>query len=142
MMYLFEMKIIHRDLKPQNILIDKEVIKLCDFGEALQIHPTNNNLQIAGTPLYMAPETVFESQYGDKADVWSLGIVLYELATGKTPYYSCEITKLREFIKNEPIFFPPNLSPKFKHLLSGMLSKDPSSRFDWMQVKNHPFFHK
>jgi fused-like protein len=88
--YLHSMRIIHRDIKPENVLISSEkFIKLCDFGFARSLSPSDHSLHsMKGTPLYMAPELVLEEKYDEKVDVWTLGIILYELYYGRTPYVS------------------------------------------------------
>ncbi|RKP32049.1 kinase-like protein [Metschnikowia bicuspidata] len=83
--------VIHRDLKAANILVSNEgLVQLCDFGVAAQLSANAlKQTTIAGTPFWMAPEVISEgTQYNSKADIWSLGITLYELATGNPPY--CE----------------------------------------------------
>jgi len=78
MVYLKEMRIMHRDLKPQNILLQKETIKICDFGFAKKMSASTQFLKsIKGTPLYLAPEIFDEKPYTDKVDVWSLGVILF-----------------------------------------------------------------
>ena len=96
MMYLHKMRIMHRDLKPQNILLEKGGIKLCDFGFAKEMSASTNFLRsIKGTPLYIAPEILLSKPYTHKVDVWSFGIILYELATGRTPFYASSIQQLQ-----------------------------------------------
>lgn len=72
--------VIHRDIKPDNILINNSVAKLADFGFALSTNvPCKEEIldYSVGTPVYMAPESIIDNVYGLKADVWSLGVVLY-----------------------------------------------------------------
>ena len=96
MLYLNKERIVHRDLKPQNILIEKNVIKICDFGFAKEMSASTNFLRsIKGTPLYIAPEILISKPYTTKVDIWSFGIILYELATGKTPFYASTMTHLQ-----------------------------------------------
>ncbi len=82
--------VIHRDMKPQNILLGADgCVKLCDFGFARAMSSRTKVLtSIKGTPLYMAPELVKEQPYNHTVDLWSLGIILYELATGRPPFYT------------------------------------------------------
>jgi len=83
--------IIHRDLKPSNILLshDCEIVKICDFGEAR----TFNTVMTAGsgTPLWMAPEVINSTKYTEKCDVYSFGIILWEMISRKKPYYDLEV---------------------------------------------------
>jgi len=86
--FLHTNNLIHRDLKPENILIDdKDVVKLCDFGWCVDIS-TGNRVTFCGTYEYMAPEIVKELPYNFEIDIWSLGILLYELTHGYSPFRS------------------------------------------------------
>lgn len=96
MLYLHQTRILHRDLKPQNILLQKDTIKICDFGFAKKMSAATNFLNsIKGTPLYIAPEILLTRPYTHKVDVWSLGIILFELATGRTPFIASTIQQLQ-----------------------------------------------
>uniref|UniRef100_A0A0D9XYY2 non-specific serine/threonine protein kinase n=1 Tax=Leersia perrieri TaxID=77586 RepID=A0A0D9XYY2_9ORYZ len=101
--YLHSNRIIHRDMKPQNILIGKgSVVKLCDFGFARAMSANTVVLRsIKGTPLYMAPELVREQPYNHTADLWSLGVILYELFVGQPPFYTNSVYALiRHIVKD------------------------------------------
>ena len=85
-LFLHENNLIHRDIKPENILInDKEETKLCDFGCCVESR-IGNRTTFCGTYEYMAPEIIKETSYNNSVDVWSLGILLYELSHGYTPF--------------------------------------------------------
>lgn len=128
--YLHSQRIIHRDLKPQNVLISSNgTIKICDFGFARVLSNTTLALNsIKGTPLYMAPELVQEHQYNEKVDIWSIGIILYELYYGRTPFFTNSFYKLIQMIVNDSITWPGPISDDFKDFLSSMLQKDPEMR--------------
>jgi len=86
--FLHQNDLIHRDLKPENILInDKGIVKLCDFGWCVDVK-LGNRVTFCGTYEYMAPEVVKEIPYDFGIDVWSLGILLYELTHGYSPFRS------------------------------------------------------
>ncbi|XP_051478768.1 serine/threonine-protein kinase 36 isoform X2 [Apus apus] len=139
--YLHSHRILHRDMKPQNILLGKDgVVKLCDFGfaRAMSIH-TMVLTSIKGTPLYMSPELVREQPYDHKADLWSMGCILYELFVGTPPFYSSSIFQLIRLIVREPIKWPEAISPVFKSFLQGLLMKDPCQRLSWPELLSHPF---
>lgn len=82
-------KIVHRDLKPENLLLDKNtpdaVIKIIDFGTSKIFNPDKKLRKALGTPYYIAPE-VIKGSYNEKCDIWSCGVILYILITGKPPF--------------------------------------------------------
>jgi serine/threonine-protein kinase len=86
-----QVKIIHRDLKPPNVLIsDAGVVKIVDFGLAAAVSDTVTRLTrtgaLLGTPLYMAPEQVQNGKIDIRTDIYSLGVMMYEMFTGRPPY--------------------------------------------------------
>jgi fused-like protein len=139
--YLHSNRIIHRDMKPQNILISANgLVKLCDFGFARAMSSNTIVLtSIKGTPLYMAPELVQELPYNHTADLWSLGVILYELFVGQPPFYTTSIYSLINLIVKEPVKYTEHMSPDFKSFLQGLLNKAPAERLAWPHLLNHPF---
>jgi len=96
MKYCYEkFNIMHRDLKPDNILKNNNTFKIADFGFASNESIKNSFL---GTPLYMCPQTMTGGNYTYKCDIWSIGVILYELMLKKTPWYSDNIAELRGFM--------------------------------------------
>ncbi|KAF4731648.1 hypothetical protein FOZ62_007491 [Perkinsus olseni] len=139
--YLHSNRVIHRDMKPQNILVGaNNVVKLCDFGFARAMsYNTIVLTSIKGTPLYMAPEVVQEQPYNHTADLWSLGVILYELFVGTPPFYTNSLYSLIHLIIKDPVKYPSNMSPDFKSFLQGLLVKNPSKRLSWPALLDHPF---
>uniref|UniRef100_A0A8C6SI98 mitogen-activated protein kinase kinase n=2 Tax=Neogobius melanostomus TaxID=47308 RepID=A0A8C6SI98_9GOBI len=144
------LKIIHRDIKPSNILMDRRGnIKLCDFGISGQLVDSIAKTRDAGCRPYMAPERIDPSAsrqgYDVRSDVWSLGITLYELATGRFPYpkWNSVFDQLTQVVKGEP----PQLSnseerqfsPKFINFVNLCLTKDESKRPKYKELLKHPF---
>ena len=139
--YLHQNRVIHRDMKPQNILISANgMVKLCDFGfaRAMSSH-TLVVTSIKGTPLYMAPELVQEQPYNHTADLWSLGVILFELYSGQPPFYTTSIYSLIKAIVHDQIKWPASMSAEFKSFLNGLLEKAPTKRLDWPALAEHPF---
>jgi fused len=139
--YLHSHRIIHRDMKPQNILISANgTVKLCDFGFARAMSSSTIVLtSIKGTPLYMAPELVQEMPYNHTADLWSLGVIIFELYVGQPPFYTTSIYTLINLIVKDPVKYPENMSPDFKSFLKGLLNKAPQERLAWPELLDHPF---
>ena len=92
--YMHEQNIAHRDIKPENILLAPEEttvpgklnLKLTDFGFACFYRPERGLSQVLGSPLYMAPEIVREERYDKSVDIWSVGVIFYELLFGMKPF--------------------------------------------------------
>lgn len=85
--FLHSKELVHRDIKPENLLLDdKNNIKLCDFGWCVQIYDDEPRNTFCGTYEYMAPEVINEDYYDKSIDLWSLGILLYELLHGYSPF--------------------------------------------------------
>lgn len=107
---LFEEKILHRDLKPSNILFHNGVVKIADFGFCKEMMENDMAQTMVGSPIYMAPEILKGSVYDHRADIWSLGVILYEMMYGFCPYQENSITKLINLIDNNLLKFPPEIS--------------------------------
>lgn len=95
--YLNHKGYVHRDLKPENICLESDdKIKVIDFGTARKFTHGKKLKGIIGTPFYMAPEIFNEKKYNEKADVWSLGIIMFVLLTGKSPFLGNDFEKITE----------------------------------------------
>ncbi|XP_061355509.1 serine/threonine-protein kinase TIO-like [Gastrolobium bilobum] len=116
------------------------IFMLCDFGFARAMSTNTVVLRsIKGTPLYMAPELVREQPYNHTVDLWSLGVILYELFVGQPPFYTNSVYALIRHIVKDPVKYPDRMSPNFKSFLKGLLNKAPESRLTWPALLEHPF---
>lgn len=131
--------IMHRDLKPENVLLSGDRFKLADFAFCKELESTGMTRTMLGSPLYMAPEVLKGEAYTHSADMWSVGVMLYEMLHGYCPFQSCSIAALINTIDEcQPKYDSPKpLSPYLRHFISGCLQKDPQKRFTWDQ-----FFHE
>jgi serine/threonine-protein kinase len=128
--------VIHRDLKSQNIILDtSNRVKIIDFGLARTTHMeglTASGL-ILGTPEYMAPEQVSGKKVDERADIYSFGIILYELFTGRVPFTGDSAIAVGFMQLKEdpppPTHFNPNLSPQIERVILRALEKDPLQRY-------------
>lgn len=141
LLYLHTNGIVYGDLKPSNILFNEYgQLKLADFGLARKIVDiTQGDSQSKrGTPFYMAPE-LFQDDgvYSYYSDFWSLGCVIYELATGQPPYVSTSFQELVNQILNGPIPEIPNFSRELNDFLKDLMQKDSVKRISWEELTSH-----
>ncbi|XP_057317538.1 dual specificity mitogen-activated protein kinase kinase 7-like [Hydractinia symbiolongicarpus] len=144
--------VMHRDIKPSNILLDdKGNVKLCDFGISGRLVDSKAKTKGAGCAAYMAPERVeppdpLNPDYDVRADVWSLGISLVELATGSFPYRGCfsEFEVLMKIVHDEAPCLPPNqgFSEEFQSFIKACLEKDRVNRPKFDVLLKHPFLRR
>ena len=146
LLYLHKVKHqIHRDIKPANILINTDgVLKLTDFGIAKTLENTSDlSKTFVGTKNFMSPERIVGKGYSYSSDVWSLGLIIYEMASGIFPYqdgndFLMQITKIVE--GPEPTL-PNNglYSPELQNFVVRCLKKDPNERDSVIELCNHPW---
>jgi hypothetical protein len=133
--YAHRRGIVHRDIKPANVLItDQGKVKITDFGVArLPGSDLTRSDQFVGSPGFMSPEQLQGAAVDGRADLFSLGVILYELLAGKAPFDGGTVSEVLYRITTQPAEPPseahPNVSPDFDRILEKALAKDPASRF-------------
>ncbi|XP_062887372.1 serine/threonine-protein kinase ULK2 isoform X1 [Mobula hypostoma] len=144
--------IIHRDLKPQNILLSYVSrkksnmngirVKIADFGFARYLQSNMMAATLCGSPMYMAPEVIMSQHYDAKADLWSIGTVIFQCLVGKPPFQANSPQDLRLFYeKNKSLVpnIPSETSVHLGELLLGLLQRNQKDRMDFETFFNHPF---
>jgi eukaryotic-like serine/threonine-protein kinase len=128
--------IIHRDLKPENIIVNGESVKILDYGISKVIDYTSltSTGNFLGSPLYSSPEQITDSKNIDKrSDLYTLGIIFYEMLTKKVPYDFSNLPELIDKIKNEspipPRRYFPEITNKFENIIFKLLEKNPYQRY-------------
>ncbi len=134
--------IIHRDIKPENILIDHEgKCKLADFGWSNFDNGRKNRDSCGGTPEYLAPEMINQCGHDKSVDIWALGILLFEMLTGRIPFnYSQDRSQLYNSIKVLNISWTDDFPYLAKDLVSKILCINPNERLSLEEILNHQWF--
>ena len=146
-----EKGICHRDLKPENLLLDENSeLKISDFGLSA-LHDNTGDATLTsskmlhttcGSPNYVSPEVLDGEGYdGRKSDIWTLGVILYVLATGKLPFDESTMSELFAAIQRASYKpFPTGLSSSFKDLVSKLLRANPRERPQIAEIQDHEWF--
>ncbi|HUI78942.1 MAG TPA: serine/threonine-protein kinase [Bryobacteraceae bacterium] len=136
--YIHNRGVVHRDLKPENIMVDAEDrIKLIDFGiagtEGGRRLTFGKLTQLMGTPDYISPEQVKGRRGDARCDIYSLGVILYEMLTGKTPFQGPnKLAVMNDRLQNHPVppcEIDPTITPQLQEIIYRALERDPQNRY-------------
>eukprot|EP00127_Corallochytrium_limacisporum_P001372 Clim_evm11s54 gene=Clim_evmTU11s54 len=144
--YLHEHGIIHRDIKPGNILLDaKRRVKVIDFGLARFVEKGNFMAKtLCGSPFYAAPELLTRNYDGAKADMWSIGVVLYNMVTGEAPYAGDPNAPLPKFLKGLQHYrftLPRYVNRKPGEIIAKLMVLDPQQRAGMREILDDDWFY-
>ncbi|XP_066595894.1 serine/threonine-protein kinase unc-51 [Prorops nasuta] len=145
--------VVHRDLKPQNILLSHNcgkscpqphqiTLKIADFGFARFLRDGVMAATLCGSPMYMAPEVIMSLQYDAKADLWSLGTIVFQCLTGKAPFQAHTPQALKLIYERNANLgpkIPVGTSPELSDLLMGLLRRNAKDRMPFDEFFGHPF---
>ncbi|XP_025089780.1 serine/threonine-protein kinase unc-51-like isoform X1 [Pomacea canaliculata] len=148
--------IVHRDLKPQNILLcckgpkattppSQMQLKIADFGFARFLQDGVMAATLCGSPMYMAPEVIMSLQYDAKADLWSIGTIVFQCLTGKAPFQAQTPQQLKQFYEKHADLqpkIPEGTSPELRDLLLRLLKRNAKDRIEFEDFFVHPFLQK
>jgi serine/threonine-protein kinase len=144
--YIHANGVVHRDLKPENIMVDEEDhIKLIDFGIASDSAARRltyaNFTATLGTPNYISPEQVKGKRGDGRSDIYSMGVILYEMLSGKLPFFGpSPLAAMNDRLLNHPVppsVAEPSISPQLQEVLYRALERDPRNRY----ATAHEFVH-
>ena len=146
--YCHRFNICHRDIKPENILLDSNLnVKLVDFGMAA-LQPPGKLLETScGSPHYASPEIAEGRKYrGDRADIWSCGVVLYVMLCGTLPFGTgAEDEDVRDVLNEVlrgDVYYPDSISEEAEDMIVRMLQQNPKKRIAIEQMWRHPLLRR
>ncbi|XP_035459467.1 mitogen-activated protein kinase kinase kinase 13 isoform X1 [Scophthalmus maximus] len=140
MNYLHLHKIIHRDLKSPNVLVThNDTVKISDFGTSKELSDKSTKMSFAGTVAWMAPEVIRNEPVSEKVDIWSFGVVLWELLTGEIPYKDVDSSAIIWGVGSNSLHLPvPSTCPDgFKILMKQTWQSKPRNRPSFRQILLH-----
>lgn len=138
-----QVEVIHRDLKPANILVNKQgVLKIVDFGLAAAVHDTDSRVTktgaMVGTPAYMSPEQIKGEELDVRTDIYSLGVIMYEMFTGRLPYIGKDtVSVIYQHIQGNlipPREVKPDILPSIELMITTAMAMDPQERYQSMEA--------
>ena len=137
--YAHRMGVIHRDIKPANILVTPDFdVKLSDFGVAQLTEATHTNIGNAGSPAYMSPEQLTERELNHQTDIYSLGVVMFQLLCGRLPFLaSSQASLMYQIVNHDPVpvsSLRAGLPEAFDRIVARAMQKDPAARYQsWIE---------
>lgn len=139
--YLHSIGIVHRDLKPENILLDSfNNIKIADFGFAKPYEQNALSKTICGTLMYICPDVLSGKAYNPyKCDIWSIGVIMYVMLTGSSPWTERSDPQIIKQIKIGQYTTPKYLSDQCRDLITRLMCVDPESRISIKEALDHPW---
>eukprot|EP00929_Paragymnodinium_shiwhaense_P019293 TRINITY_DN13215_c0_g1_i1.p1 TRINITY_DN13215_c0_g1~~TRINITY_DN13215_c0_g1_i1.p1 ORF type:complete len:929 (+),score=233.98 TRINITY_DN13215_c0_g1_i1:135-2921(+) len=139
--YLHKNNIVHRDIKPENLLVTHEdVLKIADFGWCAESN--DKRTTFCGTLDYLAPEMIQGQGHNHTLDVWSAGVLLYEMIVGRPPFQSTNHQQLIQKILRLELQYPQFVPPGVQELVSALLQRDPDRRMKLSEALRHPWVLK
>ena len=150
---IYQKKIIYSSIPSNftevgNLLTEKITIKICDFGFSREVDENFQASTILGTPITTAPDILYlennQGHYGIEADMWSLGICVYELLIGNVPFFKNTIKKIKDDILKGVFDYPKDVNISFESIsfINSLLQHDPKKRLSWDKFWKHPFLTK
>ncbi|XP_070495920.1 aurora kinase C [Chironomus tepperi] len=140
LIYLHERNVIHRDIKPENLLLgNDDQLKIADFGWSVH-EPNSQRTTLCGTMDYLSPEMVQGKPHTKTVDLWSIGVLAYELLVGSAPFHHENYDKTYQKIMRVEYALPQYISKAAGHLIKNLLVFNPEKRMPLDQVAIHPWF--
>uniref|UniRef100_A0AAX7SQP6 protein kinase C n=1 Tax=Astatotilapia calliptera TaxID=8154 RepID=A0AAX7SQP6_ASTCA len=147
--FLHKNKIVYRDLKLDNLLMDADgFVRIADFGLCKEeMGHGDRTSTFCGTPEFLAPEVLTDSNYTRSVDWWGLGVLVYEMLVGESPFPGDDEEEVFDSIVNDDVRYPRLLSPNSASLIQKLLQKNPELRLgageeDALEIKRHKFYEE